>query len=105
PFARATPVPTLVAQPTPTARPVTPAPTTTSAATQATPAPSPSGSAGPTATPIPSGDLKDALLSHIPLPIEPSCFVSVPQDSTILALATCSVDDGNIQLTYFQYDS
>ncbi|MEP7361216.1 MAG: hypothetical protein ABI744_06535 [Chloroflexota bacterium] len=109
PFAKPTPAPTLVAQPTPTARPETPAPTATSAQTTPAPttaAPSPSGSAGPTATPIASGDVKDALLSHIPEAIRDTCFVSVPGgNSTIVALATCSADDGNIALTYFQYDS
>jgi hypothetical protein len=90
---------------------ITPKPTSTTVASStpsasSTPAASPTGSAGPTATPIPSGDLKDALLSHIPSAIRDTCFVSVPGGgSTILALATCSADDGNIALTYFQYDS
>jgi hypothetical protein len=109
PFAR--PSPTLIAQPSPTAAPlVTPSPKpSTTAAASATAAatssgsPTATGSAGPTATPIPSGDVTDALLSHVPEPLVPTCTVTAG-DSPILALATCSADDGNIALTYFQYD-
>ncbi len=105
PFARPVPTPSHVAQASPTPPLTTPQPTAT-AATSSTPVASPTGSAGPTATPIPSGDLQDALLSHVPPQIRDTCFVSVPGGgSTILALATCSADDGNIALTYFQYDS
>lgn len=98
PFARSTP--TRVAQPSPTPAPLatpTPKPTATG------PVASPMGSAGPTATPIPSGDIADVLLSHIPEAIRPTCFVTATGGGTILALATCSADDGNIALTYFQY--
>jgi hypothetical protein len=103
PFAQPAPVPTLVAQPTPTARPGTPAPTTTAGATS-TSAASPTASAGPTATPIPSGDVEGLLLSHVPDAIAGSCLVTKGQGN-IVARATCSADDGNIALTYFQYDS
>jgi hypothetical protein len=57
----------------------------------------------PTATPIPSGDVKDQLLSHIPEKIRPTCAVTASA-GPIVARADCSVDDGNIQVTYFQYD-
>ncbi|HUP82792.1 MAG TPA: hypothetical protein VM284_01220 [Candidatus Limnocylindria bacterium] len=102
PFARPTPrpTPTLVAQTTPTAGSVTPRPTASGAAT---PVASPTG---PAASATPVGDVKAALLSHVPEDIQDSCFVSAPDDSsTIVALAVCSADDGNIALTYFQYDS
>jgi hypothetical protein len=103
PFSRPTPVPTLVAQPTPTTRPGTPKPTATAGASstpRVTPQPTPTDGGAPTLKP------KDALLSHIPPDIRDSCFVSEPGGgSTIIALATCSVDEGNIALTYFQYDS
>lgn len=98
PFARATPrpVPTLVAQPSPTAAPVTPKPT----GVIASPAPSPTGGAAPT----PSGDPKAALLSHIPDGIADSCFVTTPDsESTIVAIALCEADGGDIKVTYFQY--
>ena len=97
PFAR--PTPTRVAQASPTIPVVTPKPTATS------PAASPTGSAGPTATPIPSGDVADLLLSHIPEAIAETCFVNASGEGKIVALATCSADDDNIQVTYFQYDS
>ena len=106
PFARATPTPTHVAQASPTPALATPRPTA-SARASSTPAASPKGSAGPTATPsptpVPSGDVTDALLSHVPLPIEPTCTVDTGH--SIVAVAACSADGGNIQLSYFQYDS
>ena len=101
PFARPTPMPapTLVAQPTPTAGPVTPVPS----GLIASPAPSPSGLA-PSATPI--GDPEEALRSHIPAAILDTCFVSAPDDpGAILAIAVCDADDGDIRVTYFQYAS
>lgn len=101
PFARTppTPRPTLIAQPTPTAGPVTPEPS----GFIASPAPSPSGVV-PSATPI--GDPEEALRSHIPAAIVDSCFVSSPDDpGAILALAVCDADDGDIRVTYFQYAS
>ncbi len=107
PFARPTPVPTLVAQPTPTAHPITPVPSSSAVASPITgPSPTPAATAAatPSPTPVPSGDVTDALLSHIPLPIEPTCFVDTG-DNNIVAVAVCSTDDGNIELTYFQYDS
>ena len=109
PFAR--PTPTLIAQASPTAAPLaTPTPTSTpphpgpSFPPSPTGSVGPTGSAGPTATPIPSGDVTDLLLSHIPPPIRPTCVVTAGSGK-IVALATCSADDGNIALTYFQYDS
>lgn len=98
PFVRATPtpMPTFGGQPTPTAAVATP--------TGAIPstAPSPTGAA-PSATPI--ADPEEALLSHIPTAIADSCFVSAPDDaSSIVALAVCEADDGDIRITYFQYD-
>jgi hypothetical protein len=99
PFAR--PTPTLIAQASPT--PVVSVLPTASAISPSL-SPSPQGSAGPTATPIPSGDVTDALLSHIPAPIRSTCLAVAGSD-TIVAIATCSADDGNIQLIYFQYDS
>lgn len=101
PFARVTPSPTLVAQASPTPPITTPKPTATVAASS-TPVASPTGNAGPTATPIPSGDVADALLSHIPLPIEPFCIVE-PNSGPLVASASCSVDGGNIQVRYLQY--
>jgi hypothetical protein len=101
PFARTppTPRPTLIAQPTPTAGPVTPEPS----GVIASPAPSPSGVV-PSATPI--GDPEEALRSHIPAAILDTCFVSSPDDpGAILALAVCDADDGDIRVTYFQYAS
>lgn len=97
PFARATPKPTLIAQPTPTTGLVTPMPT----GVIASPAPSTTGVA-PSATPI--GDPKAALLSHIPSQIADSCFVSAPEDAgAILAIAVCEADGGDIRVSYFQY--
>ena len=117
PFAR--PTPTLIAQASPTAAHPTPTPRPTGTSVPST-APSPTGSAAPsptgsaaasptgspgrTATPIPSGDVTDALLSHIPPPIRPTCTVTAGSGA-IVAIATCSADDGNIALTYSQYDS
>jgi hypothetical protein len=102
PFARPTarPTPTLIAGPTPSAGHVTPKPTTETAPPLT---PEPTGVA-PSATPI--GDVKAALLSHIPDAIADSCLVSAPgEDSKIVALALCEADEGNIKLTYLQYDS
>jgi hypothetical protein len=105
PFARATPVATLVAQPTPTAHPITPVPTSSALATStALASPTDGGAPTPSPTPVASGDVTDALLSHIPLKIEPSCFVQTG-DNNIVAVAVCSSDEENIQLSYFQYDS
>ena len=91
-----TPTSTAQASPTapiPTPRPVTPAPTILGTP----PLPTPTG------TPIPSGDWTDILLSHVPKAIHPTC-TGTADDGPILARADCSVDDGNIQVTYFQYD-
>lgn len=101
PFARATPSPaptlSFSPRPTPTAAPGTPAPT----GVIASPAPSPTGSVIPTI----GVDPQQALLSHIPVDIADSCFVSAPDDaSAILALAVCDADGGDIRVTYFQYD-
>jgi hypothetical protein len=109
PFAR--PTPTRVAQPSPTAPVVTPSaqPTATIQPSR-TPIASPTSSAGPTAsagptgTPIPSGNVTDALLSHIPFEIADTCFVTA-SEGNIVALAVCKADDGDIELTYFQYGS
>jgi hypothetical protein len=104
PFARQTPAPTLVARPTPTAHPITPAPSSSAAATATALASPTDGAATPSPTPVASGDVTDALLSHIPLPIEPTCFVDTGHNE-IVAVAVCSADEENIKLTYFQYDS
>jgi len=44
------------------------------------------------------------LMGHVPSQIAGSCFPS-PGAEPILAQATCSADDGAIELTYFLYDS
>ena len=101
PFSRPTarPTPTLVAQPTPTAGPITPSPS----GVIVTPAPPPSDGA-PSATPI--GDPEEALRSHIPAAIVATCFISSPDDpGAILAIAVCDADGGDIRVTYFLYAS
>jgi hypothetical protein len=100
PFARATPTP--IARPT-----AAPTPVVTVLETSApTAAPSNGVTAPPTATtvPIASGDVAAQLLAHIPEELTESCFVS-PGGSPIVAIASCTADDGAIEVTYFQYDS
>lgn len=52
---------------------------------------------------MPSGDVAAQLLSHVPTTFAETC-VTTPGAAPILALATCTVDDGAIEVTYFQYD-
>ena len=91
--------------PTSTSSPTAPVTTPTAPPNSINPSylPSPRASLGPTATPIPSGDWTDILLSHVPKAIRPTCTVAAGE-GPILARADCSVDDGNIQVIYFQYD-
>jgi hypothetical protein len=125
PFAKPTPTaisrptgaPTAVPTATPTAAPsATPSPTASptpvasptggagpSLPPTASPTAAPTASATPSAGPSPSGDIAAELLSHVPPAIQGSCFTT-PGGAPILALATCSMDDGAIELTYFQYD-
>lgn len=106
PFAPA-PSPTMVDRPTtapataptgePTAQPTQPEPTRT---------PSSTPSRQPTGTPLgsaPPGDFGAQLLAHVPAAIAPTCEMS-PGAEPILALATCSADDGAIEVSYFLYD-
>jgi hypothetical protein len=101
PFARPTPTPIArpTAAPTPLATlPPTGAPTATAGATA-----EPTATAAPT-VPIPSGDVVAALLSHVPPPLLDTC-VGNPGSAPIVASATCTADDGVIELTYSVYDS
>lgn len=43
------------------------------------------------------------MLSHVPTAIRPTCTVKM-DDGPILARADCTADNGNIAVTYFQYD-
>ena len=101
-----TQAPTLGPTSAPTRSPTVAPSASASASLAPTASPSAEPTAGPTesAVPSPSGDIAAELLSHIPLGIQESCFTS-PGTAPILVLATCTADDGVIQLTYFQYDS
>ena len=102
PFARATPTPFARATTAPT--PLVTVPPTAIVAPSNGATAAPTATAGPTATPLPSGDVVAALLTHIPPDFADACFVS-PGGSPIVAIASCTADDGAIEVTYFQYDS
>jgi hypothetical protein len=53
---------------------------------------------------LPTGDAAAQLQTHIPSAFAASCFVS-PSTAPILAIASCSTDNGAIEITYWQYDS